>query len=329
MDDAFAVAFLGSLLDEDSEPIVEADDPVNRPIVRWYGGKWHVVPWIMSHMPPHRAYVEPYGGGASLLMRKRRSRVEVINDLDARVHALYLCLREEALATRLKRGLELTPYSRRELDLACTPVEGLEGDDLIVETARRLVVRGGLGFSGDSSSTRSTGFRDYTRSQARGTLPVDDWLTYPDAIDGFVARMRGVVIDSRDGCEVMQRHDRADTLHYVDPPYHMPTRRAQDRGYKHDMVDADQTRLLECLIGLTGMVMLSGYRCDLYDKTLVGWHRVDRKFVTQGKTKATESLWVNPAAQEALDTTGERQGSIFDVLHGPIVTNGDTIAFRL
>ena len=34
-----------------------------RPVVRWHGGKWRLAPWILAHLPPHRTYVEPFGGG--------------------------------------------------------------------------------------------------------------------------------------------------------------------------------------------------------------------------------------------------------------------------
>jgi site-specific DNA-adenine methylase len=36
-----------------------------RPALRWHGGKWRVAPWIISHFPPHRIYIEPFGVGAS------------------------------------------------------------------------------------------------------------------------------------------------------------------------------------------------------------------------------------------------------------------------
>ncbi len=37
--------------------------PCTRPVVRWHGGKWRLAPWILAHLPAHRAYVEPFGGG--------------------------------------------------------------------------------------------------------------------------------------------------------------------------------------------------------------------------------------------------------------------------
>lgn len=35
---------------------------VQRPVVRYHGGKWREAPWIISHFPPHQTYVEVYGG---------------------------------------------------------------------------------------------------------------------------------------------------------------------------------------------------------------------------------------------------------------------------
>ena len=47
--------------------------PVRRPIVRYHGGKWRLAPWILRHLPQHRVYVEPFGGGGSVLLQKPRS----------------------------------------------------------------------------------------------------------------------------------------------------------------------------------------------------------------------------------------------------------------
>src|SRR5690606_6837914 len=92
-----------------------------RPIIRYHGGKWRIAPWIISHFPEHRVYVEPFGGGGSVLLRKPRSYAEVYNDLDGEIVNLFRVARD--CGDELIRSVELTPFARDEFMLAYEETE--------------------------------------------------------------------------------------------------------------------------------------------------------------------------------------------------------------
>ena len=255
---------------------------VTRPILRWHGGKWMLAPWIISHFPAHRVYVEPFGGAASVLLRKKPSYAEVYNDLDDEVVNLFSVLRSDQ-ADDLAELLRLTPFASTEFFTAYDAAE----DPL--ERARRTVVRAFMGF-GSNAVHRKSGFR--SNSNRSGTTPARDWVNYPDALSATIERLRGVVILHRDAKEVMAAHDGPDTLHYVDPPYVADTR---DGGtdYAHELTDQDHEELLGFLRTLKGKVILSGYPHGTYDQALAGWRRIERKALADGARERTEVLWMN------------------------------------
>lgn len=53
---------------------------VERPILRYHGGKWLLARWIIANMPHHKIYTECFGGAASVLMQKPRCFAEIYND---------------------------------------------------------------------------------------------------------------------------------------------------------------------------------------------------------------------------------------------------------
>lgn len=262
----------------------------SRPVLRWHGGKWLLAPWIISNLPKHRVYVEPYGGAGSVLMRKPRSYAEVWNDLDGEVVNLFRVLRSPD-AEKLISELRLTPFARDEFQSAYHPCSDP------VERARRLVIRSFMGF-GSNGHQRKTGFR--SNSNRSGTTPAHDWANYPEALARVVERLRGVVILNIDALDAMRGHDGPDTLHYVDPPY-LPETRDKGSDYAHEMDEDRHIALLEYLQTVQGMVVLSGYPSSLYDDALVGWRRIERRALADGAAERTEVLWINPAATCALD----------------------------
>ncbi|MBG7380625.1 DNA adenine methylase, partial [Pseudomonas aeruginosa] len=181
---------------------------VRRPILRYHGGKWKLAPWIIQHLPPHHTYVEPFGGAASVLLRKARSYAEIYNDLDGDVVNLFRVARDHG--EKLRQALTLTPFARDEFEASY-----VETTDPL-ERARRLVIRSLQGFGTAAASGERTGFR--STSTRSGTGPALDWRNYPDTLTAITERLQGVVIENRDALALMEYHDRPNTLHYVDPP---------------------------------------------------------------------------------------------------------------
>lgn len=268
------------------------ESAVRRPIVRYHGGKWRLAPWIIGVFPPHQVYVEPFGGGGSVLLRKTRCYAEVYNDLDGEIVNVFRMARERG--DELARALELTPFARDEFENSYVPTI------CPLEAARRTIFRSFAGFGSAAVSGETSGFR--SNSNRSGTTPAHDWRNFPGAFGAVIERLRGVVIENRDATEVMLAHDRRETLHYVDPPYVHSTRSLKVRGtdtrksYKHEMDDAAHAALANTLHGLAGMVVLSGYDCPLYQELYGDWRRVDRAAHADGARSRVESLWINPAA---------------------------------
>jgi len=264
-----------------------------RPLMRYHGGKWKLADWIISYFPEHRIYVEPYGGGGSVLLKKNRSYAEIYNDLDSEVVNVFRVARDKS--EQLENALYLTPFSRDEFIQAYQPSE----DD--VEQARRTVIRSFMGF-GSSAVTKSrhtttkfsspnTGFR--SNSNRSGTTPAHDWANYAECFHHLIDRLRGIVIENRDAMEVMSAHDSEETLHYVDPPYVFSTRDAGS-DYKYELDNSQHVELLEFLKTLKGFVILSGYKNEIYEKMLPDWLYAERAHRADGAAKRTECLWISP-----------------------------------
>ena len=257
-------------------------------IAPYYGGKARIASWIVSHLPPHKTYVEPFCGVASVLMKKRRSDLEVINDIDDNIHNMFCVLRDDSLWPKLMDSLDLTPWSRKEWEDSLPPYpEGMDS----VERARRTLVQLHMSFGG---VLRNGAFKIKTKN---GPLA---WSSASERIPPAVERLRGVVVERGDAMKVIERYDSKDALFYVDPPYVGGTRPTNKNGYLHEMAgEGDHVRLLEALNEIDGSVVLSGYESDVYKDMLKEWKTYKKATTTNRHGSVTECLWVRASKGRA------------------------------
>lgn len=262
-----------------------------------FGGKHYLADRVISHMPPHLHYVEPYFGGGSVLLNKDPEGVsEVANDIYGELTNFWRVLQSDADLLRLKRRLEATPFSEREFNYeAYESISHIE--DAAIFFVRCRQSRGG----------KMKSFATLSKNRVRRGMneQVSAWLTAIEGLDAVHARLKRVVILNEDALKVIEREDSDNTLFYLDPPYLPETRVSQD-VYQHEMDFSDHVLLLDCLDGLRGNVMLSGYRSPLYDSrlNLPAWHRLDFQIDNKAssakiKPVMTECVWCNFVPQES------------------------------
>lgn len=262
-----------------------ADTAIQRPALRYYGGKWNLAPWIISFFPEHENYLEPCGGAASVLLQKPRAALETYNDLDGEIVNFFRVLRDSP--SELKRVARLTPWARDEYLLSQEPCAEP------IERARRFLVGSWMSISG----LGDTGWRVCTNNEKRNA-PVYDL----DVIENsyLVERLRGVQIENKDCFECIETYDGRDTLIYFDPPYVQETRTHTQR-YRIDADDSFHVRAAQVVRECKGFVIVSGYACPLYTELYEahGWERHDQKSHTNGAPRM-ESVWLSPRTVERL-----------------------------
>lgn len=272
-----------------------AHDAPKRPALRYYGGKWKLAPWIISHFPPHKNYVEPCGGAASVLLQKPRSPLETYNDLDGNVVNFFRVLRDQP--NELIRKIRLTPWARAEYEL------GLQSCKDDVEQARRFFVASWMSMQGGAHEKTSKTWRCQKDANGRYSICYNEPTikNAEKALGDISRRLLRVQIERLAATDCILKFDNADAMIYFDPPYVTDTRSNGDR-YRFETDNDFHVEAAELLRNAAGYVVVSGYACPLYIDLYEahGWHRVDKEAQTNSGGKRIESLWLSPRTHAAL-----------------------------
>jgi len=261
--------------------------------VPYFGSKQRIAPWIVSLLPDHEHYVEPFAGGLSVLLAKRPARMETVNDLDGELMTFWRVLRDRP--TELLRACMLTPHGRAELAATWDPTT----DEL--ELARRIWSRLAQGRSG---TLRRTGWRHYIDPAGSVTSMPGYLEAYVERLAAAAERLHAVSLESLPAMTLIGKYGaQRDVLLYVDPPYLGTTRPWSN--YRVEMKgEGEHRELAAALADCRATVVLSGYDSPLYAELYGDWHRYEQQSMT-GNAKTdkarTEVLWANRPLGEQWD----------------------------
>jgi DNA adenine methylase len=222
----------------------------------YIGGKRRLAKRIVSLIPPHTTYVEPFAGGAQVFFQKPKSRVEVLNDLDAEiVNFLRVCQRHPR---ELAEVLRWQPASRRLFGDHLRSVPEVLTD---VERAARFFYLQKNSWSG--LRTR----RSFQPGVTRQTKYRPALL--PARLTAVADRLAAVQIEAVGYDQVLAHYDRPGTFFYCDPPY------VGVDFYQHNFTDAQFAELARLLGTLKGQFLLSINDCTKARDWFAPFHRLE------------------------------------------------------
>lgn len=204
--------------------------PINSPF-KWAGGKSRLRKYVISLIPPHSCYVEPFCGAAWVLFGKPRSDVEVINDIDNELVTFFRVVKDKP--EELIKSFDFTLVARAEYErlAAIDPVTLTD-----IERAHRFYYLIMAGWGGESNYPR---FQTSISDGGHGNRLIGAIKHLHDRIMPVYLRLQTVIIENLPWQQCIEKYDRSQTLFYVDPPY-------PENGvnYKHNMRSWEEHREL-------------------------------------------------------------------------------------
>lgn len=204
----------------------------------YIGGKNRLATKIISMLPEHITYVEPFAGGAQVLFHKAPSAVEVLNDLDYDVVNFFrVCQWHYEELIRYVRYC-LVSRKLHELHVKTDPSTLTD-----VQRAGRFYYLQKNSFGGLIVKQKF----HYGVTQ-QSNYNVD---RIPEVIEQAHRRLARVQIESLPYEQILERYDRPSTLFYLDPPYW------ERKLYKFNFSESQFIEMERRLRALKGKFILS------------------------------------------------------------------------
>lgn len=206
--------------------------------ISYIGGKNRLADQIISLIPEHTTYVEPFAGGAQVLFHKEPSKVEIVNDLSHDIVNFFrVC---QAHHEELVRSLKYMIVARNWFDLLYKGDPSLLTD---VQRAARFLYLQKTAYAG---LVARKNFALHVVQNPHFNID-----RIPELIERTHQRLKRVQIEALPYQEVIAKADRKTTFFYLDPPYW------EKKLYLFNFTEDDFVRMQDLLSKIKGKFLLS------------------------------------------------------------------------
>lgn len=187
------------------------------------GGKTYLLNEILSRIPEHKIYVEPFVGSGAVFFSKPPAELSVLNDKDKGITDILQFMKEggKCSATRMTKK----KFNRIKNKTEKTPCDQ---------------------FTLMKTSWGCNALRFASTKVPKGRLRTYDFSEYQDLL-------KNVIIMNEDFRETIKKYDSPETFFYIDPPYvvdycHYPVK---------ELCDIIPQDIVEAVQNLKGKILIS------------------------------------------------------------------------
>lgn len=208
----------------------------------YFGGKHYLVNRLLSLIPPHDIYIEPFAGGASLFYAKKPSRLEVLADLDRYIIQLHQLLKEGKFYDFGVKCLKNLLKSNPDRELMMRLKEKYWNNTANLCEAYIAIL-----------------WNSYPNIRLKIFKTLNTLLTLgEDFFDQYRERLKNVILLNTDYKQAIAKFDSSNTFVYLDPPYYL------QEAYKINWDLKDYADMFQFLSKIKSKFMLSlGYHKDI------------------------------------------------------------------
>lgn len=171
----------------------------------WIGGKKKLAKEIIGLMPSHIQYVEVFGGAASVLYQKEKSKLEIINDINGDLINLHRIISTRPIS--LKNELNNMLLSREIFNNIKNKV-----------WEPRNNIQKAAWFYYLITNSFSSNCKNFAMCKLGPRDQIKTRNLYKD-FSIYAQRLKGVIIENSTYEKLIKNYDSKETLFYLDPPY--------------------------------------------------------------------------------------------------------------